>query len=111
MTVAEVLTSHLGAGLFLALLYLNWLLRVLSRRMGEVTRMPPRYKWFDLGMVLTMIATFNYLLICSAALVPPATLQLSPAYLLWLCYLPMAAGVSLNLSTAVIYWGWLLRER
>ncbi|HNT73892.1 MAG TPA: hypothetical protein PKH77_02615 [Anaerolineae bacterium] len=111
MNAAEVLTSHLGAGLFLAMLYLNWLLRVLSRRMGEVTRMPPHYKWFDVGMLLILTATLSYLLMCSVALVSPPVIKLTPALLLTLFYLPLTLGVSLNLSVAAIYWGWLLRER
>lgn len=111
MSVAEVLTSHLGIGLFLAVLYLSWLLRVLSRRMGEVTRMPPHYKWFDLGMVLILLTMLSYQFICSTALVSPANVQLNPSHILWIFYLPLALGITLNLSVAVTYWGWLLRER
>ena len=47
MKELEILTSHLGAGILLGVLYLGWLLRAFSRRMGEVTKMRPYYRGFD----------------------------------------------------------------
>ncbi len=107
----EILTSHLGTALFLAVLYLCWLLRILSRRMGEVTRMPPYYRFFDIGNILLLIATLSYILVCSASLSQKPALLLAPMFLFWSFYMPLALGVGINLTITLVYWGWLARER
>ncbi len=110
MNPAEVLTSHLGTTIFLATLYMCWLLKALSRRMGEVTRMPPHYKTFDVGNISLLIATLNYILICSTALAAKPQLFLSPTFLLLALYAPLALGIGTNLWIAIVYWGWLSKE-
>ncbi len=110
MNLAEVLTSHLGTTIFLATLYMCWLLKALSRRMGEVTRMPHHYKNFDVGNILILVATLDYILICSTALAAKPQLFLSPTFLLIAFYAPLALGVGANLWTAIVYWGWLSKE-
>jgi hypothetical protein len=110
MKPAEVLTSHLGTTLFLATLYMCWLLKVLSRRMGEITRMQSHYKVFDLGNILILVATLNYILICSTALATQPRLFIDPMFLLFAFYIPLVLGIGANLWIAAIYWGWLSKE-
>ena len=107
----EILTSHLGTTLLLGTLYLCWLLRTLSRRMGEITRMRAYFQGFDLGNGLSLIATLAYILICSAALSQQPAICLTPTFQLFAFYIPLALGLVLNLAIALFYWGWLIKER
>lgn len=107
----EILTSHLGMALLIGMLYLSWLLRTLSRRMGEVTRMRPYFRGFDLGNGLILIATLSYILICSAALSQQPAAFLTPTFQLIAFYIPLTLGLVLNLGITLFYWGWLITER
>jgi len=110
MTALQILTSHLGVGLLLAVFYISWQLKGLSYRMGEVTRMAPYYKGFTIGNILILIALLGYIFICSAALVPDLALLHTPRDLLLLFYIPLCIGLSINVTIAILYWGWLIRE-
>ncbi len=110
MTDTEVLTSHLGTGLLIGILYISWLLRVLSRRMSEVTKMRAYYRGFDLGSALLIVATLSYILQCNAALAQHPTMVLNVEFTLIAFYLPLTLGVTVNLVSALIYWGWLFRR-
>lgn len=110
MTPAEILTSHLGAGLWVGLAYVGWLLRALSRRMGEVTRMRAYYRGFDAGNLLLLVALLSYILQCSAALAQRPPFVLSPVFVRVTFYLPLTLALGLHIATACIYWGWLARQ-
>ncbi len=111
MTAPEILTSHLGGGLLMGLIYVIWLLRNLSRRMGEVTRMRPYYRGFDVGNLLLSIALLSYILRSSAALAQRPATVLSPTFTLLTFYTPLVLGLSLNVGLALVYWGWLFYQR
>ncbi len=110
MTATEVLTSHLGTGILIGILYISWLLRVLSRRMSEVTKMRAYYRGFDIGSALLIIATLSYIFQCNAALAQKPVGVLNVEFALLTFYLPLVLGVSINLVSAIIYWGWLFRR-
>jgi hypothetical protein len=111
MTDTEVLTSHLGTGILIGILYINWLLRMLSRRMGEVTKMRAYFRGFDLGNILLIIATLSYIFQCNAALAAQPAGVLNFQFALTTFYLPLTLGIGINLVSAIIYWGWLFRRR
>jgi len=111
MTDIEVLTSHLGTGILIGILYISWLLRILSRRMSEVTKMQAYYRGFDLGSTLLIVATLSYIFQCSAALAQQPAGVLTVEFALLTFYLPLTLGIGINLASAIIYWGWLFRRR
>ena len=111
MTDTEVLTSHLGTGLLIGILYTSWLLRVLSRRMGEVTKMRAYYRGFDIGSALLIVATLSYIFQCNAALAQQPAGVLNVEFTLATFYLPLTLGIGFNLVSSIIYWGWLFRRR
>ena len=110
MSVFEILTSHLGAGILLGVLVATRLLHTLSRRLGEVTKMRPYYRGYSIGSLLIFVATLGYLSQCSAGLVQEPTIVLSAPFALIVFYIPMVLGIVTNLTIAIIYWGWLFRK-
>jgi hypothetical protein len=114
MKTAQILTSHLGIAIFVAIIYIIWLLRHFSQRIGEVTRMPPYYRWFNLGNAWVFIALLSYTFQCSAALAPGepgSALILAPSFALLTFYIPLTLGISISVAIAFIYWRWLIHER
>ena len=111
MTDSQILTSHLALPIFAGILYVGYLLRMLSQRMGAVTKMPPYYRWFDLGNAFIAAATLSYIFISSAALVGRPETYLTPTFSLLTLHLPLALGMGINSLIALKYWGWLAKQR
>ncbi|MBN1878085.1 MAG: hypothetical protein JXA33_27935 [Anaerolineae bacterium] len=111
MSDIEILTSHLGSALIISAIYIGWLLRDFSRRLGEVTRLPPYFRWFDLGNALLMAALLSYIFQCSAALSDQPQALLQPQFSLTAVYAPLLLGIIINLVITFIYWGWLIKEK
>lgn len=110
MSEGQILTSHLGLVLFAGMLYVCYLLRTFSQRMGAVTKMPRYYRWFDVGNALITLATITYVLTSNAVLAGQPLRYLAPSYTLLAFHLPLALGISINLFTALQYWGWLAKQ-
>jgi hypothetical protein len=88
----------------LAVLFLLYIFATLSRRLGEVTKMKPYYRWFYVAMALVVVA------IIAAALRPPNDPHDLTGYVL--AYdLPLILAGIISLIVAYRYWGWLFRER
>mgnify|MGYP000903244462 FL=1 len=110
MNTLQILTSHLGLIALGSTIYIIQLLKAFSRRIGEVTKMPAYYRWFDAGSALIAVAFLGQAFLCSAALTGQPALLLSPTFALCILHLPLALGVGITLVIAFIYWGWLIHE-
>ncbi|MEA3396843.1 MAG: hypothetical protein U9R05_05220 [Chloroflexota bacterium] len=110
MTVAQILTSHLGLMALVGTLYLCHLLQTFSRRLGAVTKMPAYHNWFHVGNSLIAVAALSYITQSSVAMTGAPVLVLTTTFAIWTFHLPLALGVGINLATTLIYWGWLMKE-
>lgn len=107
MTDLEIITGNLGLPIFIGTLYINWLLAGLSQRLGVVTKMKAYYRWFNLGNALLAISLLSYIFRYNAALAQRPAVFLTPLFSLLTFHLPLALGMVLNLTIALIYWNWL----
>jgi len=96
----------------LAIVILFHILAKLSRRFGSVLQMNAVYKWYYLAEGLGIIAVLAHLWQASAILSSPSapSVALSPAFILFLHHLPMAAAVTIGLVVTWKYWRWLIIE-
>ncbi len=107
----QTLTSHLGLPMIIATLLLGWILRAFSRRLGEVTKMKPHYRWYYVGDAFIGLAALGHTLYSNAALTGQPAQMLTPLAVLGLFYLPLTLGVLIHLVITWLYWGWLIRKR
>ncbi|MGC9397919.1 MAG: hypothetical protein ACP5HM_02150 [Anaerolineae bacterium] len=108
MNALQILTSHLALPSIIAVLYIGQMLRIFSKRMGEVTKMKPYYRWFNLGNAFVTLSILGYTLYNNAMLGGGPPFFTRPFAALLLFHLPLALGVIINLSVTLVYWGWLL---
>jgi len=107
------LTATLGSLSLLAIVYALYILANLSRRYGEVIRMPPYYRGFYVAMGLVAIAFISHLMRDMVILAPnqePALLDEDWFYLSSY-YAPLALAVTLAIGVAWRYWSWILKEQ
>ena len=86
----------------------------LSRRLGNVTKMRPYYRFYYLSAVLALGALAASFLVSTNRILVPDTLPFVPsndAFALLAVYLPMALANGLALAVTWRYWGWLLKEK
>jgi hypothetical protein len=110
MITAIALAGCLGEA---ALLYAMLILLRLSRKLGEVTKMPPYYRGYYVSVGLISVALLARMLSASVLLSPSDTIPgwlLSPWFSVVLHHLMLAAGLTVALPITWKYWGWLLRE-
>ncbi|MBX3080212.1 MAG: hypothetical protein KF716_01175 [Anaerolineae bacterium] len=95
------LLSMLGA---LALAISIAILGVLSKRLGEVTRTPPYYRWFYVSSAVILGGILGRVIF---------TLQVGSldAQAALLYDIPLVIGLLIAVLAMGIYWGWLLGER
>jgi hypothetical protein len=98
----------------ISIIYITFVLSRLSKRLGEVSRMPTKaYRGFYLALSLLAASLLTFLLKISALLNPekaPAFLTSAVFYLLFHS-IPLAVGVTICLTVTIKYWGWLIKER
>jgi len=110
MAAFFTLLSPLGTA---AIIFLLFILARLSQKLGAVTRMPPHYRWFWVGIAFLSIALIAQLIRISVMLTGQANYWWlsSPVFYLFTYYLSMAIGVTIGLAVTWRYWSWLLTER
>ncbi|MCS7283600.1 MAG: hypothetical protein RMK65_00100 [Anaerolineae bacterium] len=114
ITVAHILLAPLGPIVLVVLLFVGDLYLNLSRRLGEVTRMPPFYRRFWIGGAFIALAALVQVLRTSAYLSQGERVRvlLSPEFSLIAFHLPFLIGVLISIQTAWRYWSWLVvREK
>ncbi len=100
-------TILLSAAAPLALMVSLWLLAQISRRFGEVTRRPPRFRLFYVSVGLIVLPTLVRLL--AIGMTEDQRADLGGNTLGALAHdLPLALGITLALVIAWRYWGWLI---
>jgi hypothetical protein len=107
------LTAPLGSLSLLAVVYMFFILANLSRRYGQVIRLPPYYRGFYVGMSLICVAFLSHLVQDTVIIAPeqaPSLLTNDWFYLLTY-YLPLAVAATVGLAVAWRYWGWILKEQ
>lgn len=94
-------------------MYMLYILSILSRKLGAVTKMKPYYRGNYVAMALILIAVIAHSLRLTSLISPdvlPSALN-SEAFYVAVYDLPMAAAATLGLLIALRYWGWLFREQ
>jgi hypothetical protein len=109
----NVFTTFLGSMGLIATMYLLYILARLSKKIGEVTRMPGYYRGFYAGQLLIATALVSYLLRASVRLAPEqfGPIFSNPLFYFSTYYLPLTLSMTIALIVTWRYWGWLLRER
>jgi hypothetical protein len=108
-----VVTTPLGAVGLLAIFYLGSLFATFSRRLGTVTKMANRHRWFRVANGFIALAVVSQLMRGVAALAPQLAypILLEPWFALVSFHIPLVIGLTLDLVLVLYYWGWILRER
>jgi hypothetical protein len=107
------IVAALGGSLgLLSLILASWVLVQLSKRLGEVTKMPRYYRGFYLSMACLSIAVVAHFLRMSVFLAEELGPPVFHSDVFYLCiyYIPLATGMTLGLAIAWRYWSWLFRE-
>lgn len=109
-TLMEILLPPLGPVGLIGLLFVLDVYYHLSRRLGEVTRMPPYYRRFLIGSGFVGVAILVQIMRTSAYISrhPEVSLLLSPSFGLLTFHLPLLIGISISVLTAWRYWSWLI---
>lgn len=110
MTVLISLLGCLGEA---ALIYVMIIFLRLSKKLGEVTKMPPLYRGFYLAIFFLFVSAVTRFLSASLVSTPPEDLPawfLSPWFYLILHDGMLSLGLSVALPLVWRYWGWLVRE-
>ena len=109
----DFLTAPLGSLSLLALIHTFYIMGNLSRRYGQVIRLPPLYRGYYIGMMLICIAFISHLMRDSVILAPdqgPRLLSSETFYVL-AYYLPLALAVTVAIAVSWRYWSWILKEQ
>jgi hypothetical protein len=107
LTIPAVLISSFAIG------YMLYILVVLSRKLGAVTKTKPYYRWLYVSIGLVLVTTGIEWIILTVRTIP----QHAPEIIMsdWFHLigrtLPLVVAAVLALIVVLRYWGWLLWER
>lgn len=110
----ELMVALLSSSALVGAIYLCFVLMELSRKLGQVIKMPPYYLTFYLAGALLTVALFARLIRASLLFVPPEARPFflnSPQFYFMAYHFPLLAGTLLALWATIKYWGWIYRER
>ena len=109
----DYLTAPLSSLSLLAVMYTFYILANLSRRYGEVIKMPPYYRGLYAAMGLTAVSFVSHLIRDSVIVAPDRAPALLNEDWFYLCayHLPLAVAVVLGIGIAWRYWSWILKEQ
>jgi hypothetical protein len=109
----DYLTAPLGSLSLLAVIYVFYILANLSRRYGEVIRLPPYYRGFYVAIGLLSLAFIVHLVHDNAFLASEqqSSILNEDWFYLPTYYLPLALAVTLAIGIAWRYWSWILKEQ
>ncbi len=108
------LWALLGSVGLAGVLYAVTILMELSKRLGEVIRMPRIYRLFHLAALLIAVAIGARLFWALSVITVeggPGWLRQPPLFYTLMYSIPLALGATLSLAVTWHYWGWLVRER
>lgn len=96
-----------------ALVYLLYIFATLSRRLGAVTKMKPRYRWLSVSVVLVLMSLAGEWIVLMLRTSPQTAPEwvLSDGFYLVAHTIPLLSAGVLALFIVLGYWGWLFRER
>lgn len=109
----SALTGFFSVFGLLAEIYLLYIYVILSRKLGNVTKMKPYYRGFYAAIGLITVAVLAHLLRLISSLAPqslPPALNTDDFYL-FTYYGPLTLAATISLMIAWRYWGWLFKER
>jgi chromate transport protein ChrA len=104
MDLSGSIGSLLSLSAPLAMALVMVVLARLSKRLGEVTRRPPLYRWFYFSAVIIVISVVIQLI--ATGLGSPLDSRTALLY-----DIPLVIGLLIGVLMTSIYWGWLLGER
>jgi len=110
----SVITTPLVLIGLLSVLYLSLLFDSFSRRLGAVTKVADRYRWFRVASAFVAVAAMSQVVRGTAALAPGEQLSSflqQPCVSLVTFHIPLVVGVTIDLILVWYYWRWILREK
>jgi hypothetical protein len=109
----DFLTAPLGSLSLLAVIYAFYILANLSRRYGNVIRLPPYYRGLYVAMSFVGIGFVSHLIQDSVIIAPEEapSLLTNDWFYLFTYYLPLALAITIALAVAWRYWSWILKEQ
>jgi len=109
----RVLTSPLGPLGLIATIYLALIFSNLSRRLSAVTKLKFQRVWFNVSLLLLIVAVASQVWRSAATLAPgiapPVLLQ--PWFALVAFHIPFALGVTIQLILVWYHWRWTFKEK
>lgn len=106
-------TAPLASLGLLSIIYTLFILANLSRRYGQVIRLPSYYRGFYVSMTLIGLTLISHLIRSSVIVAPDQAPPLldNDWFYLFTYHVPLALAVALAMGTAWRYWSWLLMEQ